>query len=165
MTFKTLAAAAALSLITLPVFAEIMIEDAYARSASPIAKSGAAFMHIMNTGDTDDQLIDVFTDAARVTQLHTHIMDGAIANMVHVEEGFTIPAGGAAILERGGKHVMMMGLNGPFVDGEAITVTLVFEHAGEITLDILIDLERVPEEGMQHMDGMNHTDMGDMSGD
>lgn len=146
MSIKTLAFSAALSLVSLPVFAEIIISDAYARSASPNAKSGAAFMQIMNTGDTDDRLIDVYTDAAKRSELHTHIMENGIAHMIHVEEGFAIPAGGMTMLERGGKHVMMMGLNGPFVDGEFITVTFVFEQAGEITTDITIDLERMPDQ-------------------
>ncbi len=150
MSIKTLAFSAALSLVSLPVFAEIVISDAYARSASPNAKSGAAFMQIMNTGDTDDRLIDVRSDAAKRSELHTHIMENGVAHMIHVEEGFAIPAAGMIMLERGGKHVMLMGLNGPFVDGESITVTFVFEQAGEMDVEILIDLERMPEQAMDH---------------
>ncbi len=155
MSIKTLALSAALSFVTLPVFAEIVISDAYARSASPNAKSGAAFMQIMNTGDTDDRLIDVRTDVAKRSELHTHIMEDGVAHMIHVEEGFALPAGGMTMLERGGKHVMMMGLNGPFVDGESITVTFVFEQAGEMDVDIIIDLERMPEMEME----MDHGNM------
>ncbi|MCF6304789.1 MAG: copper chaperone PCu(A)C [Rhodobacteraceae bacterium] len=150
MSIKTLAFSAALSLVSLPVFAEIVISDAYARSASPNAKSGAAFMQIMNTGDTDDRLIDVRSDAAKRSELHTHIMENGVAHMIHVEEGFAIPAAGMIMLERGGKHVMLMGLNGPFVDGESITVTFVFEQAGEMDVEIVIDLERMPEQAMDH---------------
>lgn len=155
MSYKTLAAAAVLSLVSLPAFAEIMIHDAYARSASPNAKTGAAFMHIMNTGDTDDRLIDVRTDAAKRTELHTHVMEDGIAHMMRVEEGFALPAGGMAVLERGGNHVMMMGLTGPFVQGETVTVTFVFEHADEMEVEIMIDLERQPD---LPMTGMDHTD-------
>lgn len=158
MSIKTLAAAAVFALSSLPAFAEIMIHDTYAISASPAAKTGAAFMHIMNTGDTDDRLIDVRSDAAKRLELHTHIMEDGIANMVHVEEGFVIPAGGMIALERGGKHVMFMGLNGPFVQSEMVTVTFVFEIAGEMTVDIMVDLQRMPDQAMDH-GAMDHGTM------
>lgn len=158
MSIKTLAAAAVFSLASLPAFAEIMIHDAYARSASPAAKTGAAFMHIMNTGDSDDRLIDVRSGSAKRTELHTHIMEDGIANMVHVEEGFVVPAEGMIALERGGKHVMLMGLTGPFVQGEVVTITFIFEQAGEMTVDIVIDLERMPDQEMDHS-SMDHGDM------
>ncbi len=142
MSIKILAVTAVLSLVSLPVFAEILIIDAYARSASPNAKSGAAFMQIENTGDSDDRLIDVRSDAAKRVQLHTHVMQDGIANMMHVAEGFEVLAEATVMLERGGKHVMFMGLNGPFVQGETVLVTLIFEHAGEIEIEVPVDLER-----------------------
>ncbi|MEO1154600.1 MAG: copper chaperone PCu(A)C, partial [Pseudomonadota bacterium] len=43
-----------------------------------------------------------------------------------------------------GDHVMFMGLTGPFVDGETVEVTLTFEQAGDITVDIPVDLNRRP---------------------
>lgn len=169
MKLKTLAAAVALSAMSLPAFADIMIHEPYARSASPSAMSGAAFMHIMNTGDTADRLIDAYSDAAQKVELHTHIMTDGIANMVHVEEGFVIEAGSAIYLERGGKHVMFMGLNGPFVQDETVSVTLVFENAGEIVIEVPIDLTRMPAMGMEGMDhenmeGMDHGDGQTMEG-
>ena len=59
-----LAGAAALALST-PALADIAVHDAYARSAMASAKTGAAFMVIENTGDSDDRLIGVMpcTDA------------------------------------------------------------------------------------------------------
>jgi len=73
--------------------------------------------------------------------------------MVEVEEGFAIPAGGMHSLKRGGDHVMFMGINTPFVQGESITVTLTFEQAGDITLDIPVDNER---NDMMMGEGMGH---------
>ncbi len=147
MTLKSLAAAAVIALSSLPAFAEIVISDSYARSASPHAKTGAAFMQIENTGPEADRLIDARSDAAKRVELHTHIITDGVAQMVHVEEGFALEPGQTVSLQRGGKHVMLMGLNGPFVHGETVTITLVFEQAGEITIEVPIDLERTPDEG------------------
>lgn len=144
-----LAAGAALSLAT-PALAEIEIRDAYARASMPNAKSGAAFMQIVNTGAEEDRLIGVSSDIAARTELHTHISAGdGIMKMVEVEEGFAIPANGAHMLMRGGDHVMFMGLTTPMNDGETLSVTLEFEKAGEIAVEIPVDLKRQDAE-MSH---------------
>lgn len=145
MSFKTFAFAAAASLtLATGAFADmakIMVGDAYARASN--AKAGAAFMEIMNHTGKDDRLIAVRSGVAARTELHTHKdMGDGVMKMMHVEEGFAIPAGAVHSLQRGGDHVMFMGLNAPFEHGETVTVTLVFEKAGEITVDVPVDLER-----------------------
>lgn len=143
MSFKTLLAVAAALSIASPALAEIEIRDAYARAAMANAKAGAAFMEIVNTGDTDDRLVAAASDVSKKVELHTHIASGdGIMKMVEVEEGFPVPAGASHMLKRGGDHVMFMGLNGPMNDGETVTVTLTFEQAGEMTVEIPIDMKR-----------------------
>ncbi|QDC09062.1 copper chaperone PCu(A)C [Oceanicola sp. D3] len=137
-----------------PAVADIKVMDAYARSASPTAKSGAAFMEIMNTGEADDRLIAAASDAAARVELHTHKdMGEGVMRMMEVEEGFALPAGGAHALARGGDHVMLMGLTAPLEQGSTISVTLTFEQAGEMVVEIPVDNERKPE-------AMDHSKMG-----
>lgn len=154
MSFKTIlcTAVATLAMATSAFAADVMVKDAYARSASKNAKTGAAFMMIMNHGAENDRLIDVTSDVAKRVELHTHKENGdGVMQMLHVEEGFAIPAGEMHPLKRGGDHVMFMGLNQPFVQGDMIPVTLVFEKAGQVNVEIPVDLERKPAEG-----GMSH---------
>lgn len=138
---KSALAALALSLAS-PAFAaeDVTITDAYARMM-PGSKAGAAFFVIENHSDTDDRLIGVASDAAMKVELHTHqqAADGTM-QMIHVEEGFAVPAGGAHTLARGGDHVMFMGLQGE--RGATVTVTLTFEHAGDMTVEIPVDNDR-----------------------
>lgn len=142
MKFKALIAAA-LFAASPALAADITINDAYARSASPAAKSGAAFMEIVNTGTEDDRLIAAASDAAAKVELHTHKdMGDGVMKMMEVEEGFPVPAGGNHVLERGADHVMLMGLTGPMEQGETVTVTLTFEKAGDMVVEIPVDLER-----------------------
>lgn len=155
MSFKTYALAAAASLtLAGSAFAgmpEIMIHDAYARASN--TKAGAAFMQIINHSGEDDRLIAVSSSAAARTELHTHKETGdGVMKMMHVEEGFAIPAGATHALQRGGDHVMFMGLSAPFEHGGTVTVTLVFENAGEITVEVPVDLERKAAHG-----GMDHS--------
>ena len=139
---SVLAGAVALILAT-PVFADIEVVDAYARAASPTAKAGAAFMVIRNTGSEDDRLIAAASDIAARVELHTHKdMGEGVMKMMHVEEGFAVPAGDMHALARGGDHVMFMGLTRPMAQGDTVTVMLTFEKAGEVVVDIPVDLER-----------------------
>lgn len=156
-TFRAFTTAAALAL-AMPAFADgLMVHDAYARSASPAAKSGAAFIEIMNHGDADDRLIGAASPAAKLVELHTHIeSDAGVMQMVHVEDGFAVPAGETLVMERGGKHVMLMGLTAPLEQGAMVPITLTFEQAGDMTIDVAVDLERKPGAGEGHDHSMDH---------
>ncbi len=85
-------------------------------------------------------------------ELHTHIMEDGIAKMREVEGGIPVLAGEMTMLQRGGFHVMLMGLTQPLTHGETITITLVFEKAGEIVIEVPIDNER---QGPMAGHGMN----------
>lgn len=137
--------AACCAVLSGPVLANPMIMDPYARSSGPTARAGAAFFMI-HGGETADRLLDARSDAAKRVELHTHIMtqDG-LAKMERLEDGIPIPAGGMVRLERGGMHVMFMGLTAPFEQDMSVAVTLVFEHAGDIEVQIPVDQERRPE--------------------
>lgn len=153
--FRTLmlAAAAALTLGS-TAFADIAVEDPYARASGVGAIAGAAFMTLVNTGTEDDRLVAVASDVAERVELHTHLIDAnGLARMVEVEDGFAVPAGSTHMLARGGDHVMFMGLREPFEDGKIITVTLTFEKAGDMTVEIPVDLDRRPMGGAHGMGG------------
>jgi len=122
----------------------IEIIDPYARASGMSAMAGAAFMVIRNSGDTDDRLIGAASDVAQRVELHTHTEEDGVMRMVEVEEGFVLPAGGEILMVRGSHHVMFMGLNDPFEQDRILSVTLIFEQAGEIVVDIPVDLERMP---------------------
>lgn len=150
----TLMASLAALLLATTAHADMMIDDAYARASTANAKSGAAFMMITNHSEEGDRLIAAASDAAKRVELHTHIEKDGVMNMVHVEEGFAFEAGETVALERGGKHVMLMGLTQPLNDGEMVKVTLTFEKAGDVEVEIPIDLKRKPKKAMGQ--GMKH---------
>lgn len=156
MTFskKFVAGALAFCLAGAPVFAgDIMVKDAYVRSSTPTSVTGAAFLELMNMGETDDRLIAVSSDVAKRVELHTHKSDdNGVMKMMEVKEGFAVPAGGSHMLKRGGDHIMFMGLNQPLEQGQEINVKLTFEKAGDMDVVIPVDHERKVDHSM-----MNHS--------
>ena len=122
---------------------EILIFDAYARSSGPLAKAGAAYLRIMNHSDESDRLLGVKSDIAIKTELHTHEKDdNGVMKMVRIDEGIKIGAMKEHSLIRGGQHIMFMGLKEPFETGKIIPLTLLFEKAGEVGIEIVIDQDR-----------------------
>lgn len=139
---KTLKIAAAAALLPVCAFAQegLSIHDAYARSANMMA--GAAFFMIENAGDKDCQLQNAASDIAKKVELHTHKEVDGVMKMIHVVEGFTIPAGGHHALQRGGDHVMFMGLHQPMKTGDVVPVTLDFGDCGTLSVEIPVDNDR-----------------------
>lgn len=160
MSFRT-TLCAALAALTLagPALADmdkaIMIKDPYARSSTMMSESGAAFMVVMNHSDEDDRLVSASSEIAERVELHTHIEDAnGVMQMREVEDGFVVPAGGMHALARGGNHVMFLGLTQPLNHGDTVSVTLTFEKAGDVLVEIPVDLKRKPKHGaMQHNHG------------
>ena len=122
---------------------QITISDAYALSSGPLAKAGAAYMKIMNHSEGSDRLIGVQSDIAKKTELHTHLKDdNGVMRMVHIDEGIKIGPMKEHSLVRGGQHIMFLGLKEPFETGKIISVILLFEKAGEISIEIVVDQDR-----------------------
>lgn len=146
--FRSFTAASIAALFALPALAcdGFDIHDAYARSSTPMSQSGAAFMVIHNHGDTDCHIIGASSEIAARTELHTHFEDDqGVMHMIHVEEGFPLPADVELILDRGGHHVMFMGLNQTLAQGDVIDVTFEFADGSEQAVEIPVDLERQPD--------------------
>ena len=162
--FKSAAAVAALmSSLMLPGLAlaegGITVSDPYARASTMMSSSGAAFMVIENHTGADDLLVSAASDIAERVELHTHVADAnGVMQMIEVPEGFVIPAGGSHALQRGADHVMFLGLTRPLAQGDIIPVTLTFETAGEVVVEVPVDLERKPMHGQ--MQGQGKMQMG-----
>ncbi|MGY6548202.1 MAG: copper chaperone PCu(A)C [Roseinatronobacter sp.] len=136
----------------------VEILDPFARASTAMSQSGAAFMTLVNPGPGACRVIEARSDIAERIELHTHIEDAdGVMRMVEVEEGFTIPAGGTHALERGGDHVMFLGLTQSLAQGDEISLTLVFEDGTELTSIVPVDLERMGAHGHGHSHDHGHS--------
>ena len=114
---------------------DLVIERPWARASIGASRPGAAYFTVRNAGSEDDLLTEVETSAAHMAEMHvTEVKDG-VASMAPVET-LEIPAGGEATLAPGGIHVMLMMLTAPLKEGESFPMTLVFERAGRIEVDV-----------------------------
>ena len=113
----------------------ITVEAPWTRAAGQ-GGQGAGFVTIRNAGAAD-RLLSASTPAAGRTELHTMLRDGDIMRMRQVD-AIAVPANGAVTLAPGGLHIMLIGLTRPLAVGESVPLTLVFERAGTVTLNLAV---------------------------
>jgi copper(I)-binding protein len=143
----------------------IKITDAWARASAGPAQNGAAFLTVTNGGGEADKLVAAGTDVAATAELHTHLNEGGVMKMRQVP-AIDLPAGQKVTLQPGGYHVMIMGLKAPLKAGETFPLTLTFEKAGKVTVDVAVGAAgAMGPVGMDH-GGMSHgaMDHGHMGG-
>jgi copper(I)-binding protein len=153
----SLAAACAVLVAALPALADdgISIENAQVRAIGASAKTAAAYFDIVNHGEAADRLVSVTTAAAAHAELHSSGTDAmGMMQMMPLPEGIAVAAGETHALTPGGEHVMLTGLTAPLTDGEQVTLTLTFEHAGAIIVEAPVATSAAPQGGMA-MPGMS----------
>lgn len=115
------------------------IAHPWTRQTAPGQSNGGGFLVVTNKGRTADRLVGVASPAAGKVELHTMSMDGGVMRMRPVTGGLPIPAGGTLTLAPGGYHVMLIGLKAPLTLGAMVPLTLRFERAGTITVQLKVE--------------------------
>jgi copper(I)-binding protein len=132
-----------LALLAGPVLAEdtklgdLVIVEPWARATIGQVKTAVAYLTVVNHGAAGDRLVAVATPVAAQAQLHTHMMDEGVMKMRPVD-AIEIAANGSAVLQPGGHHVMLMGVKDPLKEGDAFAMTLTFETAGSVDVEVRI---------------------------
>lgn len=115
---------------------DLAVQQPWTRAAGQGA-TGVGFLSISNRGAAADRLLSASTPAARAVELHTMLRDGDVMRMRAVD-AIEIPAGQTVALRPGGLHIMLVGLSRPLREGETVPLTLRFERAGEVRVDLAV---------------------------
>ena len=138
------------------------IEHPFARATPPNAPVSGGYMTIHNNGAEADRLISGEADFADRVEVHEMKMEGDVMKMRQLADGLEIPAGGEVVLKPGGYHIMFIGIDSQFKDGESRNVKLTFEKAGSIDVEFKVQDMRAMQGNMKQ-DGegaMDHSKMG-----
>lgn len=144
MFIRFLSLIAAAALLASPVWAQayklgsLEIDQPWTRATAPTAKTGGGFLTITNKGTTPDRLIAARSAVSNKAEVHEMKMDGNVMRMRELEKGLEIPPGATVTLKPGGFHIMFMELKAPFAKDARIPVTLVFEKAGSIDVELAV---------------------------
>ena len=112
--------------LALPTWAQVKIEDPWARATVPGQKATGVFMRL--TATQGSQLVGVSSPVAGVAEVHEMKMDNNVMKMAAVP-AIDLPAGKPVALQPGGYHVMLMDLKGPLAKDTSVTITLKFKDS------------------------------------
>ncbi|MEX0593003.1 MAG: copper chaperone PCu(A)C [Nitriliruptoraceae bacterium] len=111
------------------------IEASQARAADPVAGSSQIVITLTNVGERPDRLISASTPAAVDVQIHLTEIVEQRASMRSVDT-VDLPTGTPVRFRPGGLHLMMVVPDETVVLGARFPLTLTFQHAAPITVDV-----------------------------
>jgi len=120
------------------VLGDIEIGEPWACPSSMMSSQAGGFLTIANKGPAPDRLVAAASPAARRIEIQgIKVVGGGIA-IRPLDNGLVIHAGATLVLRPRGYHLLLTGLQAPPVPGARLPVTLAFERAGSIDIDLTV---------------------------
>src|SRR5579859_1439761 len=134
-----------------PAANSIVVEQPWARATPPGAKTGAAYLTVVNNGTTSDRLLGATTPLADKVEFHRETEENGVSRMREVP-GLEIKPGAKVTFKPGETHMMMVGLKQPLKEGQNLPLILKFKKAGNVAVTASIGKVGAMEHG--NMGGM-----------
>ncbi|HLL19214.1 MAG TPA: copper chaperone PCu(A)C [Rubrivivax sp.] len=112
------------------------VDGAWARPTVAGQSVGGGYLKIIG-GANADRLLSASAPVAKQTELHTMTMDGDVMRMRPVD-AVAVPPRQIVELKPGGIHLMFVGLAKPLTTGSTFPLTLRFEKAGDVIVQVKV---------------------------
>jgi len=127
----------------------VKVDTVWARPTVAGQSGGGGFLTITG-GAAADRLLSASASVSKAVELHKMEMDGNVMRMRPVDGGIDVPAGAMVKLQPGGLHIMFIGLNKTLKAGDSFPMTLRFEKAGEVKVDVQVSAAMPAEPAGAH---------------
>ena len=117
-------------------WAQVKVQDPWARPTAQGQTVGGSYFRIEG-GPSNDRLLSAAADIAQAVELHSMRMDGDVMRMRQVDT-VEVAANQLVEFKPGGLHVMLIGLKTPLKVGNSFPMTLRFEKAGEVKVNVRV---------------------------
>jgi len=111
----------------------IQVTDAWVRPVILLNRPGAAYFTLNNGSGRADKLIRVSSPWVNRIEMHENTKAGGIMRMRQVKD-IPVGAGDTVLVEPGGIHLMLFGLQKKLAVGDDLILILTFVHAGDIEI-------------------------------
>jgi len=118
----------------------IEIGHPYATPSLPGTSNGAAYFEMLeNTGNAADRLLRATTPVAARVELHSMAVDAqGVMRMREIDAIALAPHAKIRMRPGSGMHLMLVGLKAPLKDGARFPMTLEFERAGKVEVEVAV---------------------------
>ena len=114
---------------------DLQVRHPWTRATPAGANVAAGYLEIRNSGQQADRVVGASTPAAERVEFHVQVQEGDVLKMREVKD-FGVPARQRLTLRPGGSHFMLIGLKQPLAKGGRVPLTLRFERAGELQIEL-----------------------------
>jgi len=148
----------ALAFVATAVFAhgstvgDIEIGHPYATPSLPGTSNGAAYFAMLeNTGNAADRLLRATTPVAARVELHSMAVDAQGVMRMREIDGIALAPHAKVRMRPGmGMHLMLVGLKEPLKDGARFPMTLEFERAGKVEVEVVVQSKTPADSAASH---------------
>ncbi len=126
----------------------VKVDNVWARPTVAGQSGGGGYLKITG-GPAADRLVSASAPVSKAVEMHVMEMDGNIMRMRAIP-GIDVPAGAAVELKPGGMHLMFIGLNKTLKAGDSFPLTLKFEKAGELKVQVKVTTMRADSAEHKH---------------
>lgn len=116
---------------------DVVIESPWARSSAGRTATGVVYLRLSNLAAEPEQLLAVTTPIAAGASVHRTMREHGMMSMQPLQ-ALALAANETVSLEPGGLHIMLMQLSSPLAEGETFPMTLSFERAGAIDIQVTV---------------------------
>jgi copper(I)-binding protein len=131
----------------------IVVDSPWARATPAGAKTGAAYVTLINNGNASDSLLSATTPVAEKVQFHSMSEENGVSHMREMQAVVVAP-GARVTFSPGGMHIMVVGLKQPLKEGQTFQLSLTFEKAGKV--DVTVPVAKVGAMHGGSMDPKKH---------
>ncbi|MFK8331144.1 copper chaperone PCu(A)C [Pseudomonas sp. BJa5] len=130
---------------------DLHIAHPWSQELPPNAPNVAAYFIVHNNGSSADTLLGVDSPISDNAQLHEHVHKDGLMKMQQVQS-VEVPAGKELVFAPGAYHVMLMQPKDRSLlsDGKHFPLTLHFQKAGDITVEVAVQKQAPDDTAHTH---------------
>lgn len=117
---------------------DVEVDHPFATPTVQGAPTGAVYFTLTNRGKAADRLLGASTPRAKRVELHTMSMAGDVMRMREVSAIDVNPGQPVKMQPGASNHLMLVGLAAPLKAGDRFPMTLRFEKAGSVAVEVLV---------------------------
>jgi periplasmic copper chaperone A len=117
--------------------AELDVSNAWIRMPAPNAKMLAAYMSVKNPSDQSILIQGLSSESFNAVEMHTTEVVNGVAKMRQLEM-LEVKVGQEQALAPGGKHLMLMGPQRTFAEGDKVSIALTLCENKQQTVQFVV---------------------------
>lgn len=116
---------------------QIEVHNPWVRETPPNQTLSVAFMVLQNNSAAPARLVAVKSPDVRVVELHQSTEDDGMMGMQQLDS-LALPPGEPTVLEAGGTHLMLIGMDSAPVLDESVALHLYFQDGSHLSVDAAV---------------------------